>query len=195
MPWTAQQAYGKNSNIKTEAQAKTWARVANQTLSDCQSKGGKDCDKKAIIAANKAVMNMQKSVGDEEFVEIRKDIDFLPISKVQEELREVTGEVLIPEETDLQKEIYSEDTIRKSMIDFMKDYQTLGEMHKSDARKSFIIENYQAPINFEFNGRHIKKGTWMLTTKILDDGLWDDIRTGKYTGYSIGGLARGAVLV
>ena len=132
---------------------------------------------------------------DQEYTKIQKNVDFLPLSKAQMEKREVMGEVLIPEETDLQGEIYDEGTIRKSMVRFMRDYQTLGEMHKSDARQSFIIENWQVKKDTDINGRDIKAGTWMITTKIEDDGLWDDIKEGRITGYSIGGRALGIPLV
>ena len=120
----------------------------------------------------------------------KSSVDFLPITKVQEELREVTGEVSIPEETDLQHDIYGKTAIRKAMIEFMRDYQTLGEMHKGLARDSFIMEIWQTRKDDTVAGRFIKEGTVMMTTKIEDDGLWNDIKSGKITGYSWGGYAR-----
>lgn len=51
MPWVAADAK-KHKKGLTSQQAKKWASIANGVLKDCQKKGGKDCEGKAIRIAN-----------------------------------------------------------------------------------------------------------------------------------------------
>ena len=72
----------------------------------------------------------------------KKFIEFEPLTKAQIEDREVTGIVLFAEKMDLQREIYSQDVVKKSMVGYMEHYQHVGVMHKQLA-DAFIIENFQ----------------------------------------------------
>jgi DNA adenine methylase len=35
----------------------------------------------------------------------------------------------------------------------------------------------------------VSKGTWLMAVRVLDDGLWEQVKTGGITGFSIGGSA------
>jgi len=52
---------------------------------------------------------------------------------------------------------------------------------------TIIIENYQAPVNFELGGGTVLKGSWVQGTKINDLSLREAIESGAITGYSIEG--------
>jgi hypothetical protein len=52
MPWTVKDVPRFTKKAKTAAQKKKWVSVANGVLKDCQTKGGKDCEGKAIRVAN-----------------------------------------------------------------------------------------------------------------------------------------------
>jgi DNA adenine methylase len=52
-----------------------------------------------------------------------------------------------------------------------------------------ILESYLAPAPFALDGMQIRKGTWLLAVRVLDDELWAQIKTGDLTGFSIGGSA------
>ncbi len=52
-----------------------------------------------------------------------------------------------------------------------------------------ILESYLAPAPFEMSGTQVRKGTWLLAVRVLDDGLWARIKSGELTGLSIGGSA------
>jgi hypothetical protein len=52
MPWTIKDVPSFTKKAKTTAQKKKWVSIANGVLKDCQSKGGKDCEAKAIRVAN-----------------------------------------------------------------------------------------------------------------------------------------------
>lgn len=106
------------------------------------------------------------------------------------EQRLVYGEVLIPDIADAQEDVISAEEIEKTAHRFLAEYQQLGFMHRGVLEKgaATIVESYVAPVDFEINGHSVKKGSWVLVTKILDDNLWNLIKTGVLTGYSMGGL-------
>lgn len=106
-----------------------------------------------------------------------------------EEERTVFGIVLEPEVVDSQDDIYSEDEIRKTAYLFMEKYQQFGLMHKDIVPAILPLESYIAPVDFEINGQKIKKGTWLLRVRVLDDGIWRRVKSGELTGFSIGGSA------
>ena len=81
IPWQASDAKRFKKGL-TDKQAKTWAAVANSTLASCQKDGGKDCEGRAIRAANssvgesapqKAVTIRESSFSDYSLAEIQID--------------------------------------------------------------------------------------------------------------------------
>ena len=152
--------------------------------------------------------------------EIRKLIDHalgvrMPLVKTQEE-RFVLGIVLEPNDggegapvdPDTQGDIYSAHEIRRAAHLFMEQYRNLGLMHRRivPTTKLRILESYIAPIEFAVrsNGEIIgtadvkpgekvqivRRGTWLLAMRVVDDQLWQAVKSGKLTGLSIGGSAR-----
>jgi DNA adenine methylase len=107
------------------------------------------------------------------------------------EQRLVYGEVLIPEEWDRQQDIISAMEIEKAAHRFLEEFQQLGFNHKGMLDKSAarIVESYIAPCDLRLNERDVKKGTWVLVTKVYNDTLWDAIKKGEVNGYSVGGKA------
>jgi len=110
------------------------------------------------------------------------------------ELHLVTGVVLEPDPDngngDGQGDTYSEDEVRKTAHEFMSNYsgQGNGLLHKTYGHpKLRIVESYIAPVDFNINNMVIKKGTWLMSTLILDNQIWKDIKEGRITGYSIRG--------
>ena len=129
------------------------------------------------------------------------------IIKTDNEKRLVIGPVLIPENIDLQDDIISSEEIEQAAHNYMvklafqNDLDFLlelglttkserGFMHVEFSRKLAVVESYVSPIDFELNGRMITKGTWIMTMKVFDDESWALIKSGKITGFSIGGRAK-----
>ena len=117
----------------------------------------------------------------------------IPICKVEDEQRNVTGIVLEPNEVDAHNDFERPETIRQAAHSFLarfnKDTQ-LGLMHKVfGAIGVELVESFIAPVDFDLNGRAIKKGTWIMTVHVVSDSVWKDIKDGKITGFSIGGVA------
>jgi len=115
---------------------------------------------------------------------------FIPLAKVQAEKRVVMGVVLAPDEVDLQGDIYDAETVEESAHNFLKDVRRMGVMHKQFGKDLHVVESYIAPVDFDLNGRKIRKGTWLLAAKVLDDSIWQAIKKGEITGFSIGAIAQ-----
>ncbi len=119
--------------------------------------------------------------------------------KATVEERIVYGVVLEPDTEDSQTDVYSADEIRKTAHGFMEGYRSGNYLaHQHDGKditgQLLVLESFIAPVDFEVEGldgtvEKVKKGTWLMATRILDDGLWEDIKKGLVTGYSIGGDA------
>lgn len=114
----------------------------------------------------------------------------IPIHKMDGEKRLVGGVVYEPDTVDAQGDSASEEEIQKAAHNFMIDSKTVGIMHKEDAGpRAKIVESYITPNRMQVGSQFVKRGTWIMVVKILDDGLWDLVKNDKITGFSMGGRA------
>jgi len=105
--------------------------------------------------------------------------------------RYVLGVVLEPEVVDAQGDIYSAEEIRQAAHRFMEEFGGLGLMHRFRVNGQVkVLESYLAPADVEIGGVRLRKGTWLLAVRILSDELWEQVKDGALTGFSIGGSAR-----
>lgn len=111
------------------------------------------------------------------------------IMKAEHEKQLVYGVVLEPEQVDAQGDMISKKEIEKTAHFFLLNSQVVGDSHRKEASAK-IAESYIAPVDFELNGQLVKQGSWVLVTKVLDDKLWKDIKSGKYNSYSVGGYGK-----
>jgi hypothetical protein len=138
------------------------------------------------------VLKQQDNTDEEEDYdgEIVLNTKFIEILEKSAELRLVTGIVLEPETEDGQGDIYNEDEIRKTAHEFMVNYlgQGNGIMHETYGHPELpIVESYLAPVDFKIGEQAVKKGTWLMTTLVLNDNIWKAVKAGEITGYSIRG--------
>lgn len=138
----------------------------------------------------------------------RADCDWLAIAETAEELglpdrvvktimpdgdveeRFVLGIVLEPEVVDAQNDIYSEGEVRSSAHKFMENFQNMGLMHQALVNNGVrILESFITPVDMTIAEVAVKKGTWLLAVRVMDDGLWLAVKEGDLTGFSIGGSA------
>jgi hypothetical protein len=118
---------------------------------------------------------------------------FIPIAKANTEEQTITGVVLQPEVVDAQGDIMAAEVIRKAAHRFLAQYNKatkLGLMHKDFKPRFELVESYLAPMDFDLNGFKVKQGAWLMTVKVLDSAVWERVRRGELTGFSIGGKAR-----
>ncbi len=98
----------------------------------------------------------------------------------------VYGVVSEPNVIDLQGDRLSKSEIRAACHKFMQNSQRIGKEH-SGVAKATIIESYIAPTDFKCNGQVVKSGSWVMAVKIHDPALWQAVKKGDITGFSIAG--------
>lgn len=113
----------------------------------------------------------------------------------KKEERTVLSIVLKPNQVDAHKHIYDGVTIVKAADFFMENFGNVGLMHKmivNDGVK--ILQSFTALTDTRLSGingksRIIKKDTWLMKLRVVDDKIWKDVKSGKLTGLSIGAIA------
>jgi hypothetical protein len=121
-------------------------------------------------------------------LEFRKFIPIFDVSKKEDE-HIVAGVVYAPDEVDAQGDTATEEEIRKALYSFMESSQKFKINHEGKYIDSKVLEIYIAPIDFEINKQKIKKGSWVLVSRVLDAEAWKKIKSGEITGYSLAGTA------
>jgi DNA adenine methylase len=118
----------------------------------------------------------------------KREFEYItPIYKVDKVEKMVYGIVLEPNVVDAQGDIIAEEEIKKTAHKFMEDYQKLGYQHEEFNKKLKIMESYLAPQELSINNAIVRKGTWLMAVRVLDDDIWKEVQDGKITGFSIGG--------
>ena len=116
--------------------------------------------------------------------------------KIDEERRIVSGPALIPEEPIYRNQggrrfyiKYTADTIRRMALNFFKkDRQNEGNVEHAvpvngiTYFESYIIDKARGINPREFD---LPDGTWVLTAKVDNPEVWDLIKSGELTGFSI----------
>ena len=157
---------------------KALARIPQSSLS-------KDIQVKVIAKADKILADIK----DEKCFD--KSVGIYPIDKADEE-HIVCGIVYEPDVEDSQGDFANEDEIRKAAYDFMEKAQKIKVMHKGNQVKVKILESYLAPQDLTIASQPVKKGTWVLTARILDAKIWKAVKDGEtLTGWSMAGYASG----
>lgn len=117
----------------------------------------------------------------------------VPIMKVDEAKREITGIVLEPDEVDAQNDTIGEEVITQAAHHFLADYNRatqMGLMHRLFGGIGVeLYESWIAREDSELEGQKVKKGSWLMTVHVLSDQLWERVQRKEITGFSIGGSA------
>ena len=115
----------------------------------------------------------------------------------------ITGVVLEPNDgsdgrqaaPDADSDVYNAEEIRLAQHWFMEHGVGIGLMHEIVlSGQAAILESFLAPVDYtttDANGNEVlvKKGSWILTLRILDSDLWAKIKNGELNAFSIGGDA------
>ena len=134
--------------------------------------------------------------------------NFIALSKHEIELKEVDtekkilmGAALVPNKQILRADkdgngyyiYFSEDTIKKaSELFLMRSNQnnaTLEHKEKLNGMsvvESWVIDNPEMDKSKEY-GFNLPKGTWMISMKVNNEDIWNDVKAGKVKGFSIEG--------
>jgi len=146
-----------------------------------------------------AVSIVSQPAIEESFVALSSDE--IKLAKVDEEKRIVMGAALVPNKMIFRKRndtmfyvYFSKDTIRRaSELFFQNGNQSNATLeHQMKANnltvvESWIVENKEKDKSALYN-LDLPVGSWVISMKIEDDELWQQIKEGKkYTGFSIEG--------
>lgn len=133
----------------------------------------------------------------ENFIKLSKQEDCAVRMKLDEDRHIVTGPVLIPDQPIYRDQgghrfyiKWAKDTIESMAINFFKNHRnTEGNVeHQVPVNgityyESYIINKERGicPVEFE----DLPDGTWVLSAKVNNDDVWNLIKSGDLTGFSI----------
>lgn len=113
------------------------------------------------------------------------------------EKRYVLGVVLEPNDgvdaalnPDTQGDVYSAADIEKAAHKWMSEFLNVGLMHVELAGRRIVpVESFIAPVDMQLGEQKVLKGSWLLGAIIEDPNLWEAVKAGQLTGWSMGGFA------
>ncbi|MED4802633.1 XkdF-like putative serine protease domain-containing protein [Bacillus atrophaeus] len=134
-------------------------------------------------AANQKQFFFMKSEKQPDF---QKEVKVL--AKEADEQKLVYGIVYEPDTVDAHGDFMTAAEIEKAAHGFLKDAREIDKQHDFQGGVGAVVESYVAPADFVINGELIKKGSWVLVTKASEE-IWEEIKKGEITGYSMAGIA------
>jgi hypothetical protein len=126
-----------------------------------------------------------------ELVQWAQDIK---IVKVDDEKQIVYGPVLEPNIEDAQGDVMTPDDIEAAAHRFMLKAQ-LGKASADGVNhqawvgydKAHVVESWITTETMDHGDDRVLKGTWMIGVHLPDPELWAGVKSGEFTGFSIGG--------
>jgi hypothetical protein len=136
---------------------------------------------------------------EENFIALQKHE--LELKEVDKEKRILMGAALIPNKhiyrvNEKKEEYYiyfSTDTVRKaSELFLMRSNQNNATLeHESKLEGMSVVESWiiedEKKDKSNLYGFSLPKGTWMISMKVNNDKIWNDVKEGKVKGFSIEG--------
>lgn len=89
--------------------------------------------------------------------------------------------------------VFSKDSIKQLYEKFMIDGRItdVNTQHKTDVEGVYMIQSFIKdtekginPIGFD----EISDGSWFCAYKVLNEDVWNDVKAGKFNGFSVEGL-------
>ena len=111
------------------------------------------------------------------------------VKSVNEELKQATFVVMVPDEVDLHGDVISEDEVRKACHNFNKHCNQANLFHITKTATFEFAENYCSLVDFVLGDKFVLKGTWLTTIQVHDDTLWSLIKSGDICSVSINATA------
>lgn len=90
---------------------------------------------------------------------------------------------------DLQGDVITPETMEKAANDFMLGDRTGLTMHKGEKTTTIIHSLPLTKQTKEAFGIESPYEGWIIAVKVHDDKTWEQVTSGKFTGFSIGGRA------
>lgn len=105
-----------------------------------------------------------------------------------QEKKQVTFVVMVPEEVDAHGDITSAEEIAKACHNFNTFCGVANLFHMVETDTFDIVESYIAPTEFTLDEHLIKQGTWLAVLQVKDETVWELIKSGDLCGLSIGAI-------
>ena len=117
------------------------------------------------------------------------------IAKRDNEKRLVFGIVYEPDTVDAHGDYATEDEIEKAAHSFAHNGAQLKLEHEAPANgvavsESYIVRDHGYKLSEGESSTNVKKGSWVIVVKVFDDAIWDAVKKGEITGFSMGGRAK-----
>jgi phage head maturation protease len=155
-------------------------------------------DEKDLKGGVNAVSVVEAPAIEENFVALAKHE--VELKEIDAEKRILMGAALVPNKKiyrrNKEEEFYiyfAENTIRKAMeLFFINGNQSSATFEHKNAIKgmtvveSWLIEDEKMDKS-QLYGFNLPKGTWMISMKVDNDEVWNDVKEGKIKGFSIEG--------
>jgi len=110
--------------------------------------------------------------------------DPIEVIKLDKQKQIVYGVFLVPEKADHDGDVINEEDIEKVAHDFLVEYRTIDEMHKTIIPAN-IVESFIAWDKMDYYGKTVTKGTWCGAIKINDKDVWEKVLSGEYKAFSV----------
>jgi hypothetical protein len=145
---------------------------------------------------DKAMAKLNAAAKAEKIGEFTKDEGdsinkLIELLKIDAEKGLIYGVVMPADIIDSQGDIISKDEIIKTAHNFMISYRNqisyMGEMHKRETNNVSIVESFVVDKDILSK---LHDGDWVVVSKVKDpktNKIWDKVKKGEYTGYSIEG--------
>lgn len=113
--------------------------------------------------------------------------DYEGIAKAVDVEKQIfTAVVLRPNEVDSHGDIYDEETVEKACWSYNEACRKANLQHLVQTDLASPVESYIAPADFKLGEGEVRKGDWVMSMKIKDDGIWKMCKDGTFTGFSVG---------
>lgn len=129
-----------------------------------------------------------------EFQRTQKQFHVFQLSKSEDE-RIVCGIVYAPDTVDLQGDKASAEEIKKAAWSFMENGGVFRFNHGDGTIQATTLETFIAPVDYTIKRNDgvpvtVQEGSWVLTARINDPDIWNQIKAGKIVGYSMAGKSK-----
>lgn len=115
----------------------------------------------------------------------------------QDELQVVTGIVMDPVNVDsFGNKIPDAELIERIAFGFMESFQRVGTDHARETKDGptlvnqqlVVVESFIARTEQKIGNAVVPQGAWVLSVRVLDDQVWERVRSGELNGFSLEGV-------
>lgn len=162
------------------------------TYSPGDEEGRKEAKRKAYVQGSAIATRTGEKVTEEKNIDVadvhvptglKKSVELF---KMDEEQRLIYGVVLVPEVEDLQGDICSKEDIQAAAHDYLVNSRLIKAQHRAPTDAE-VVECYIAPCDIPIGKGIAPEGSWIMVTKVNSTAMWEAVKKGDITGYSIGG--------